>query len=240
MTLTSQKRVLITRPIHDAYETAAILKNYDIHSLIAPLLSINQNFKAEIDLSGVQAILVTSLNGARALASALSGREVPVFAVGDSSAKIAEKNGFSKVYSANGSIKDLTELIRQKLQPDRGSIVYASGSNVAGNLAGDLIGDGYKIIRSKLYEVKEATILPQVVYSALSTGSISNILFYSPLSASLFSKLVVESKLENNCQVISAFCLSASVANALSISFANVLVASLPNQDSLISLFISS
>ncbi|MDG2313322.1 MAG: uroporphyrinogen-III synthase [Alphaproteobacteria bacterium] len=235
-----KKQVLITRPITDANETAALLKNYGIDSLITPLLNINQNFNAKIDLSGVQAVLVTSLHGSRALASALSSREVPVFAVGDSSANISKQNGFSVVFSANGSIKDLTGLIKQKLQPDKGAIVYASGSNVAGNLVGDLTSDGYKIIRITLYEVEQASNLPEEAYSALSSGSISNILFYSPLSASLFSKLVKESKLQNNCHVISAYCLSDNVANALTINFANVFVAPMPNQASLISLFINS
>ena len=240
MTLSAQNRVLITRPIHDAYETAALLKNHEIDSLITPLLTINHNFRAEIDLSGVQAILVTSLNGSRALASAISSREIPIFAVGDASAKIAKKDGFSVVSSANGSIKDLTELIRQELQPDKGTIVHACGSNVAGNLVGDLIHEGYKIISSTLYEVKEVSTLPDAAYSALLNDSITNILFYSPLSASLFSKLIKESKLEQNCHNISAYCLSSNVASALSIKFANVIVAPMPNQASLISLFVNS
>ena len=53
-------------------------------------------------------------------------------------------------------------------------------------------------------------------------------------------KLIKESKLEQNCHNISAYCLSSNVASALSIKFANVIVAPMPNQASLISLFVNS
>jgi uroporphyrinogen-III synthase len=85
-------RALITRPEEDAAPLAAALNQRGIETTIESLLSIRTLTDAELDLSGVQAILFTSANGVRAfaeLAAAKGGagwREIPVLAVGDATA----------------------------------------------------------------------------------------------------------------------------------------------------------
>ena len=63
-------RVLITRPEDDARPLAERLAARGIEALVEPLLIIVPVAGAELDLDGVQALLVTSANGARALARA--------------------------------------------------------------------------------------------------------------------------------------------------------------------------
>ena len=114
-------RVLITRPRLDGEETARHLAELDIQSVIAPLIEISDIARAaqdlERDLEGVQAVLVTSANGARAFARATMQRTIPVFAVGDASAAAATQSGFSQVTSANGDVAALAALVRDRLSP---------------------------------------------------------------------------------------------------------------------------
>ena len=79
-------RVLVTRPRPDADRTAAELSARGHAHLVAPLFKVVIDADARIDLAGVQAVLVTSANGARALAAVTDRRDIHVLAVGDASA----------------------------------------------------------------------------------------------------------------------------------------------------------
>src|SRR6185295_1983303 len=107
-------------------------------------------------LAASQAVLITSVNGARALAEANEQRSKPVFAVGDTTAATAEGLGFTSVVSASGDANALSELIRQRLDPATGPLLHVSGAEVAGELA----PAGFEARRVVLYEAQEAKALP--------------------------------------------------------------------------------
>ena len=95
-------RVLVTRPIDDAQETAAQLASRGHEAIIAPLLEIRYAEGPDIALDGVQGVLATSSNGVRALARRTSRRNVSIFAVGTHTAAIARELGFQRVRDAGG------------------------------------------------------------------------------------------------------------------------------------------
>src|SRR5690606_31417821 len=95
-------RALVTRPRENASSIAKVLAERDIEVLLEPLLDIRPIEHKPIELDGIQAILVTSPAGARALADAVPRRDVPVYVVGDATADILRDNGFEKVESARG------------------------------------------------------------------------------------------------------------------------------------------
>ena len=82
-------------------------------------------------LAACQAVLLTSANGARALAEASEQRGRPILAVGDTTATTAEGLGFSAVTSAAGDGAALAELVRQRLDPKDGPLLHVSGVDVA-------------------------------------------------------------------------------------------------------------
>src|ERR1700749_3338061 len=83
----SDMRVLVTRPEEDAVRIAEILKSRGHEPVIAPLLKTNFHNGPDISLDGVQAILATSANGVRALATRTRRRDIPLFAVGPQTAQ---------------------------------------------------------------------------------------------------------------------------------------------------------
>src|SRR5690606_3576644 len=62
--------------------------------LLAPVLAI-EALPAPLDLTGIQALAVTSRQGAAALARATPRRDLPVYAVGDATAEQARAAGFA-------------------------------------------------------------------------------------------------------------------------------------------------
>lgn len=227
-------RVLVTRPRPDAEETSRLLAAQGVEAVIAPLLEISDIEGAALGLEGVQAVLATSANGARALARATPRRDVPLFAVGDASAEVAANAGFSSVTSANGDVAALAELVRESLDPGAGALLHAAGSAVAGDLAGDLARNGFEVRRVQLYRAQTVDTLPDAARGALVEGTIDAVLFYSPRTAARFAELVAAAGLQRSCRQLVACCLSAAVAEALApLPFARVRVAATPDQDAL-------
>ena len=66
----SAPRLLLTRPREDSLALAEVLARHGVDALIEPMMTIRIDEGARLDLSGAQAILLTSANGARALAAA--------------------------------------------------------------------------------------------------------------------------------------------------------------------------
>ncbi|HVZ27131.1 MAG TPA: uroporphyrinogen-III synthase, partial [Rhizomicrobium sp.] len=110
-------RVLVTRPLEDGTETARQLAARGHEALLAPLLMTCFFGGPDIALDGVQAILVTSANGIRALARRSQRRDLPVFAVGPQTAAEAKKLGFATVRNASGDAEALARATRGWAKP---------------------------------------------------------------------------------------------------------------------------
>jgi len=230
-------RVLLTRPDMDSRAVADVLAARGIEAVLAPLLSIAPVANAELDLDGAQAVLVTSANGARALADATPRRDLTVLAVGRGSADAARDAGFERVESADGDVAALAALARVRCDPAAGALVHVSGSVSAGDLAGVLGAAGFEVRRAVLYCATPATTLPEAARQALRAGWLDAALFYSPRTAATFAALVTDAGVEEACKSVDALCLSAAVADALfPLPFAAVKVATRPDQDALLTL----
>src|ERR1700746_1182233 len=138
-------RGLITRPEREATALATALAERRHVAVIAPLFRLDflhpPNDCAAARAS-CRAVLLTSANGARALAEASEQRSKPVFAVGDTTAATAEGLGFSSVTSASGDAAALAERVRQRLEPANGPLLHVSGADVAGAPAPDGVPGG--------------------------------------------------------------------------------------------------
>src|SRR5262249_31051380 len=148
-------RVLITRPEREATALATALGQRGHVAVIAPLFRLDvlhppADFAAA--LGACQAVLLTSANGARALAEASQQRSKRVFAGGDTTPATAEGLGFTTVWSASGDSTALAELVQQRLDPKHGPLVHVSGVDVAGEIA----PEGFAVRRFALYEAREA------------------------------------------------------------------------------------
>ncbi|MBI5162991.1 MAG: uroporphyrinogen-III synthase [Magnetospirillum sp.] len=205
---------LLTRPREDSEATAAALAARGIAVTIEPLLDIVP-LETTVDAAGVQGILATSANGIRALARALPERALPIWAVGDASARVARALGYGAVESAGGDVDTLAALVRARVDPAGGALLHAAGTVAAGDLGGALAAAGYEVRRVALYEARTAASLTPALAAALARGDIAMALFFSPRTAATFATLIAAAGLEAACRTATAYALSPAVARAL-------------------------
>ncbi len=207
-------RVLLTRPREDSEVLSDLLHGHGIETVIEPMMEIIPTGIIP-DFDGVQAVLLTSANGARALADKSTARDVPVFAVGDATAYAAREAGFASVESASSDVRALADLVQARLKPDDGALLHPAGSRVAGDLAGMLNGQGFDVRRAVLYEARLSVDLSEPICEQLAAGALDAALFFSPRTAQSFGILINQARLSSACANMDAFCLSAAVADAL-------------------------
>ena len=228
-------RVLVTRPEADAAPIAAELAARGHTAMIEPLLTIVAKPDAVVDLADVQALALTSANGARVLAERTARRDLPVFAVGDATAAAARAAGFAAVESAGGDVVALADLIASRLDPAAGAIFHPAARHLAGDLKGNLEAAGFTVRRVALYESEPSPALSEAAAAALRDGRIDAALFFSPRTGRTFVRLLTESRLTAVCGRMIAVCLSNSVAEDIKrLPWRALLIAAQPTQAALL------
>lgn len=226
--------VLVTRPEEDARAIADRLAEIGVDALIAPLFQVENIPGPPLDVETVQGFLVTSANGARALAARTARRDIPVYAVGDSTARAASGLGFESVTSAGGDVDDLARLVSETCAPGDGVLMHAAGSIVAGDLAEMLEPKGYKVWREMLYEAKAVERFPDAAQAALAAGRIDGVMLFSPRTARVFDVLAESAGLMDALRDVRLFALSENVTRASSAPWLETLIAPIPDRESLL------
>ncbi len=211
--MTDPLRALVTRPEEDAADTAARLEAMGIEPVVAPVTRIERVARGPLDLDGAQALLVTSRNGVRALADATAVRDIPLLAVGESTAALAREAGFRSVASADGASEDLVRLSVSMLDPASGRLVHAAGEAAGNALCQALAAQGFAAKPEALYRAIPVA-LPEHVRELLAAGGIAFALFFSAGAARAFAELLSEERAERWCGRMTAICLSDRIAEA--------------------------
>ena len=231
-------RLLLTRPEPDNERTAAALRALGHEVLLAPLLHIEFVTGADLGAPPWGGVLLTSANGARAIARHARRGELaglPVVAVGESSADAARAAGFADVTSADGDANDLARLAVRRFAGTRLPLLYLAGEDRSGDLAGVLSSQGLTVRTVVVYRAAKARSLPPAARAALEQGEIDGVLH--------FSRRSVESYLDCGRDMIRQalapvhFCLSARAAEPLRLAgAARIQVAAQPDEASLLAL----
>jgi uroporphyrinogen-III synthase len=227
-------RLLLTRPEPDNQRTAAALRAGGHDVVLAPLLHIVTVPDADLGAPPFAAILITSANGARALAGHSRRGELlalPVLAVGRSSAEAARLAGFTDVASADGDAADLARLATRRLAGAAAPLLYLAGEDRAGELA----VPGLTVRAVVSYRAAKAEAFPPPVLAALQRDAFDGVLH--------FSRRSVESYLECSRGITGSalkpvqYCLSARAAEPLKAAgAARIEVAPRPDEASLLAL----
>lgn len=229
--------VLVTRPDADAGPLLTALATRGIDAVAAPLLRIVPIPAVLPPLDRVAALAFTSANGVRAFARLTEDRSLPVFAVGDATARSAREAGFRRVESANGAVDGLVALIADRAPRSDKAILHPAGRQVAGDLAGALRACGFQVDRVALYDAVVPDRLPDTAMTAMVDGALDGVLFFSPRTADTFVSLVQAAKLDEACNRLQAYCLSPAVAKVAGVlPWSGLLVAARPTTDSLLEL----
>lgn len=231
-------RVLIIRPEREATALATALSERGHVPVIAPLFRLEflhppADF-AET-LAACQAVLLTSSNGARALAEASDQRGRPIVAVGDMTASTAEGLGFGSVTSASGDGEALAALVRRQFDPASGPLLHVSGQEVALDLVAALAPAGFEVRRFVLYDAREETALPEPARAALEARAVDVVTFFSARAASVFATMVDDAGLAASLHGVTAVAISpAALAPASGLPFKAVRTAAKPTRQAVL------
>jgi uroporphyrinogen-III synthase len=226
---------LITRPLADSRGLSEALEARGYAPLVEPMLSIHFLDAAAPDPRRYQGILATSANGVRALARLVAWRHLPVWAVGDASAREARDLGFATVESAAGDVATLAGLVAARVDPGAGPLLHVVASRAAGDLAGALAERGFTVDKAVLYAAEPAADFSPALVEALARNRLAAALFFSPRTAATFVRLAERRAVGESLRPIKALALSRAVAETLSpLPWRAVAVAERPDQAALL------
>jgi len=227
--------VLITRPEPGATETAARVAALGLQPIVVPLLSINL-LPTPLPPSGqVQAILVTSSNAIQALPA--SHRHLPLFAVGDATARRARSAGFEHVVSADGDAAALAALVAGSVDAHAGPLLLATGRLQGNPLAADLRRRGFAVVRRVIYAAEPVPSLPIAAGVALGTGTVRAAMFFSAETARTCVHLLQDAPLHEAVRTVDALAIGKPAAVALeALPWRRIRVAARPSQDAMLAL----
>jgi uroporphyrinogen-III synthase len=209
-------RVLVTRPLPEADETAARLVAFGHQPLVAPL------FRAEAvgevaEIVDAAALAITSPRTVAFLGNDQIARmrDRPAFAVGDRTARALRDAGFTDVRSASGDVHALAALVVAAGLPIGATVLSPGGETRAGDLGAALEEAGLRLEAPVIYRMVSAAELPSGLYEALAAGGIDAALHYSPNAAAAFLRLAGQAGLVAPASRLLHACLSEAVAAPL-------------------------
>ena len=211
---------IITRPVEDAGRFSAAARAAGARVIAMPVIDIH--FREQVQIPDVrwQAVAITSANGARAIGRLPAAQRQAITAaqavtVGPASSAAARMAGFARILQAAGDVAALIETVRQRLRPQDGPILYASGAITRGDLQRHLNAAGFDVHRAVLYEARPAGMLNEAARKALLNDAPGTVALYSPRSASIWAQLVQQAGLAAQAARWRHACLSSNVAHAL-------------------------
>jgi uroporphyrinogen-III synthase len=173
--------LLVTRPAGSGERFAeAVAQSWaqDLRVIQSPLLRIEELWPKFV-ADGLSGVIVTSENGAAALARLGVDRSLPVWAVGDRTADVAGSAGYAAT-SAKGDVEDLIALILDVAGD--GPFLHVRGEHSRGDLASRLTEAGRPCGEVFAYRQIEA---------ALTADARDALAGSSPVFAPLFSPRTV-------------------------------------------------
>lgn len=207
--------VVITRPLEDARVLADTLRARGREVILAPVLEIRPvDFDPSVpkDLDGM---IVTSANGADALARLQIRRDATVWAVGTATGQRARAAGFTDVRDGAGTAADLVEDLRAELGSASRHLLWLSGQDIRVDLSAALSGSTISVERRVAYAAVEVERFDADLCTRLRATTDADIVFFSPRSARHFVRVLGETLGLPHITRWRAVCFSASIADAL-------------------------
>lgn len=209
-------RILVTRPEPDGSRQVEVLAARGHEAVLAPLLVIEFIGGVPLQLDGAQALIATSRNALRALAGhheREAALKLPLFAVGEGTARLAQEFGFADVTLGLGTGFELAALIAGELKPETGALVHLAGETLAFDLKGALEARGFAVRQPVLYRAEAVESLPAETAGLFGSGGFDGVILMSPRTARIFAALALPLGAVTQAKRPVCYCLSKAVAD---------------------------
>ena len=172
---TSRPTLWITRTEPDNAVTAARISEMGFCALTVPVLN-------------PRAVRTVWLQGVRFHNLDRNLLKLPVFTVGDRTARAAMSAGYRDVRSASGDVRDLEHLIRQEIPVGR-TLFHYSARQPAGDLVRNLERAGYDARNVSVYETR-AVPVSELNAALAPPKSFDGILVHSPRAGRIVRQVI--------------------------------------------------
>lgn len=225
--------LLVTRAEPGATTFADAARGLGWAPLVWPLLVV-ESVETDTPTTGVQAVLLTSANAARALPAArLSPLPPRTFCVGGATAQAADAAGYRGIEAAAGDAAALAGLVAARLSPQDGPLLFLRGETVAGDLAGLLAACRFTLREAVVYRARAAETVPAAVGDLLDRGGMAAAAFHSPRAAAIFAGLA--GRWAGRLGAAEAVAISAKAAAPLAgMGFAAIRIAAEPDGEAML------
>ena len=207
--------ILLTRPLEDSYELILKFKKLGHQISHLPLIRIEKKNYEKLNFFDYKGIIFTSSNSINFLNTKLIDKKINCFCVGSVTEKKARNNGFLNVYSADGSVRNLKELILQNYNSSYGKLLYVSGEAVSTNLDEDLIAEGYSVKRIVNYVAKPMEKVDETFIDKLKLKMPEIVFVYSQNSAISFLNIIKNHQLVDLWMNTNLMCLGEKTSSIL-------------------------
>ena len=207
--------ILLTRPLEDSHELILRFKKLGHNVSHFPLIKIEKKNHEKLNFSNYKGIVFTSSNSINFLDTKSIDKKINCFCVGSVTEKKARSVGFLNVYSANGSVNNLKELILQNYNSYNGKLLYVSGEIISTNLDKELISEGYTIKRVINYVAKPIEKINETFIEKLKLKMPEIVFIYSQNSAINFLKVIKDYQLESLWMNTNLMCIGEKTSSIL-------------------------
>ena len=207
--------ILLTRPLEDSHELILRFNKLGHNISHLPLIKIEKKNHEKLNFSDYKGIIFTSSNSINFLDTKSIDKKINCFCVGSATEKKARSNGFLNVYSANGSVSNLKELILQNYNSSSGKLLYVSGEIISTNLDKELISEGYSIKRIINYVAKPIEKINETFIDKLKLKMPEIVFVYSQNSAINFLNIIKNYQLVDLWMDTNLMCLGEKTSSVL-------------------------
>jgi len=207
--------VLFTRPIDDSKDL--ILKFKSLGHIVSsiPVISIKKKEYSKIDFSSFKGIIFTSSNAIKFLDTKLLDKNIKCFCVGNATELLAKEKGFQNIFSAEGNVNNLKEIILQNFKSSEGMLLYISGETITFELDKFLISEGLKVERVINYSSDPIEKFNEILIDDLKNNVPDIVYIYSQNSAISFKNLIKNYNLQNHWMNTNLMCISEKTSSVL-------------------------
>lgn len=225
--------VLITRPEDKALPLGRELEARGYTPLVEPLLTIEHKGPMKALSDDVQALALTSAHAVPALGE--KAKRLRIYTVGEATAAAARAAGCSQVIAGDGDAAALAALIGANCRSEDGAILHVSGEIVREDLQVILSGQGFEIRREVVYRALPSTEFSQNLCEAWRRREIAAVLLFSPRTAEILVRLLVDHELTSYVDTTLAICVSDATATPCrALVWREICLAARPNREALL------
>ncbi len=207
--------ILFTRPLEDSKEIIIKFQNLGHKISHLPVLNIKEKKHEKINFSNYHAVIFTSANSIKFLQSNDIDKNISCFCVGEATERKASTFGFQNIFSAEGNVHNLKEIILRNHSPKKGKILYMSGETITMDLDKKLILEGYNVDRIVNYSTDFNEYLDEEFLKELR-GEIPDIVYiYSQNSAKSFLNIIKKYGLIDLWMDTNLMCIGDKTSNIL-------------------------